>query len=523
MATLKNSRNKLIYESAVRGTGAVVSISSTPTSSILVPKASTSPVPTSITLKAYANGYITPSYVWSYRYGTDGNWVSLNKITSEITETLNSSWLTSAGTSTVIQYKVAVSETATGYTTGINSTEYIHSVPILREGADGVAGFNNATAYIYKRTSTNVAPTLDTSGNFTYNFNSGNIVGVPSGWAQSVPSANNGAYLWVSQAQVSSQAGSASFANTNWSSSVLYTQDGASGAPGATGTRGSRSIYDNNSFYSSNWTYLSNNPGKDSFSAKATDLIASLTSGSTPTTPIKGDQLTFSNTTVNTFTGSLSGFILTIASGNIVSPNTVSIGQTLTGAGILPGTTVTSFIGSSSGGAGQYGISLNHTTSVTGVSIVAKTGSFVYTLTFDGTSWNPPGTVVDGSLLVTGSITSDKIDTRGLTIRDYEGNVLFSSGNDYVPSDGAGGGSTSTTSSTNVVDDAIVINSDKTDSNVDLIFARTTGGNAMMRWNGTNLACDALFTPSKLGLSSMISNIAPSYTYPGLVWIDTSA
>ena len=663
MATLKNSRNKLIYESAVRGTGAVVSISSTPTSSILVPKASTSPVPTSITLKAYANGYITPSYTWSYRYGTDGNWVSLNKTTSEITETLNSSWLTSAGTSTVIQYKVAVSETATGYTTGINSTEYIHSVPILREGADGVAGFNNATAYIYKRTSTNVAPTLDTSGNFTYNFNSGNILGVPSGWTQSVPSASNGAYLWVSQAQVSSQLGSASFANTNWSSSVLYTQDGvngtspliydivtsapvifkdsidaatsgtyatitiqgkkydgnttanygwvtttengstestrtdtsasalsytmgagkssvtiklydaasggslvdtqvinavfkgatgAPGAPGATGaaaisailsnethvlpasssgavssytgsgteirvyegatelaydgvgtansswkitttstnitvgaitdsgsyatvaaasgladandtasilytitgknsagtsftitktqtfskskagtngtngTRGSRTLYSADASYDfSTWKYDQNTAvGKPSFIKKADALIVSATTGTTPTTPIKGDEVTFSNTVTNTFTGNIANYVLTVT--NTPAGNTVAVGQSLTGTGITTGTVITSFISGTNGGDGTYGVS--HSQTVSSTSITAKSGNFVYTLSYDGSAWDAPGTVVDGSLLVTGSITASKINSNGLSIRDAYGNIILAAG-----------------------------------------------------------------------------------------------
>lgn len=44
------------------------------------------------------------------------------------------------------------------------------------------------------------------------------------------------------------------------------------------------------------------------------------------------------------------------------------------------------------------------------------------------TGWADPGVVINGSMLVDGSLTASKIDTRGLTIKDSYGNVVFSAG-----------------------------------------------------------------------------------------------
>lgn len=60
----------------------------------------------------------------------------------------------------------------------------------------------------------------------------------------------------------------------------------------------------------------------------------------------------------------------------------------------------------------------------------SNNSNYVYTITYKAntSSWTPPGTVIDGSLLVTGSITADKLDTRELTIRDAAGNIVVQAG-----------------------------------------------------------------------------------------------
>ena len=52
--------------------------------------------------------------------------------------------------------------------------------------------------------------------------------------------------------------------------------------------------------------------------------------------------------------------------------------------------------------------------------------SFILSKIYDGTAWNPDGSVIDGSLTVTNSITAASINTSGLTIKDAAGITIFS-------------------------------------------------------------------------------------------------
>lgn len=47
---------------------------------------------------------------------------------------------------------------------------------------------------------------------------------------------------------------------------------------------------------------------------------------------------------------------------------------------------------------------------------------------WNGSSWANPGVIINGDMVVDGSLSAEKIDTRGLDIRDAYGNVIFSSG-----------------------------------------------------------------------------------------------
>lgn len=257
MATILNARDSLLSIAASRFTGAVVAISAGATTSIVIPYGATAANPGSITFVANTNGYTTPGFAWSYRFGTSGSFTAIIGSTNTITFACDSAFLAAAGTNTIIQFKVVVNETS-GLI--VNQSEYTLAIPILREGAPGT----NGTA----------------------------------------------------------------------------------------GTRGSRQLYTSNSGYTATYTYLSNTAGAPSYAAKATDLIAAATVGTTPTTPITGDTVTFSNST----------------SGS----------------------------------------------------------EYVYTITFDGTYWTTPGTVIDGSLLVTGSVTAAKINGNNLVIRDASGTPILS-------------------------------------------------------------------------------------------------
>lgn len=59
---------------------------------------------------------------------------------------------------------------------------------------------------------------------------------------------------------------------------------------------------------------------------------------------------------------------------------------------------------------------------------ISDGGNFVSVKYWNGSAWVPPGIVLDGNLIVTGSVTAAKINTNGLTIRDASGNVILGTG-----------------------------------------------------------------------------------------------
>jgi hypothetical protein len=54
--------------------------------------------------------------------------------------------------------------------------------------------------------------------------------------------------------------------------------------------------------------------------------------------------------------------------------------------------------------------------------------AFIQTKYWSGSAWATMGVSINGNLLVSGSISADQIDTRGLSIKDSAGNVIFSAG-----------------------------------------------------------------------------------------------
>lgn len=628
MATLLNDRNQLLFSASSRVTGASVSLSSGTATSIIFPKPASGtttivPVPTSVILTASTTGYISPSWTWSYRFGNTGNFTAIAQTTNPITFTTDTAFATAAGTKTTIEFKVAVAETTSNI--GINQAEYVLSVPIIREGLDGVNGvsaLNNTMLTIYRRTLTSTAPTFtaqDLAADSTYTFTTGQVVGQPTDWTQTIPTASvPGTYLWVSQVRVASVTSSYSFNNSLFSAPVLYAQDGIQGtkgintaviyayqrsssalttnpgdivydfttnaittatlannwqktipsgtdnlyvtavtvsgtattasaaaanwstpalignngfnnatvylyarnnstasAPplattgyctysfsngqlsgtspnviptnwysaipndalgstiwvvqatavsvnatdqinntewstariltqqggtGPAGTRGTRQVYLSSTSFVSNFTYLTNPSGYASYAARATVGLAAAVAGTTPTTPIKGDTVVFSNGSTSLFTASITGTTLIVTG---VTLGSLVVGQVITGSGIASGTTITALI-SGTGATGTYVVNNSQTVSSTTITGLLP-GTYIYTLTYnsDTSRWEPPGTVIDGNLLVTGSVTAAKINSNGLSIKDTNGKIILQAGTpldwSVVPTGLAGG------------------------------------------------------------------------------------
>lgn len=229
MATY-NDRNQLLISSASRITGASVSIKNSFGNQLLVPKNSAVPYPQNITLTAVASKYLNPQYSWFYKIGT-GEYDNLNLSTSVITLNLDADWLTAVGANTTVTYKVQVTETSGSL--GINGTEAEFVVPVLREGTDGTSAWNNIIVRIYRRSTTNAAPSIDRSASqsSTYTFSNGSLVGAPLGWSTSIPE-TGGDYIFVSEYSAVSQLTSVQFTNDNWSVPVLYVKSGNVGSSG---------------------------------------------------------------------------------------------------------------------------------------------------------------------------------------------------------------------------------------------------------------------------------------------------
>jgi len=210
------------------------------------------------------------------------------------------------------------------------------------------SGITVATVYLYIRTnSSSNPPTLNTTGSCTYTFSNGVLSGsIPSGWTQLLPAVASGSVLWAVQATASGSSSVDTILNNEWSAPRVLSTGGS---------RGNRQLYSNNVGHTSNFVYLNNAAGADSYAAKAAALILSSTTAEDviPTTPVTGDIVTFTNGT-----------------------------------------------------------------------------NYIYTIAYNASTsaWEPPGTVIDGTLLVTGSVTAAKIDSTGLSIKDANGNIILSAG-----------------------------------------------------------------------------------------------
>lgn len=78
---------------------------------------------------------------------------------------------------------------------------------------------------------------------------------------------------------------------------------------------------------------------------------------------------------------------------------------------------------------GNTGTPTNNNHLVIGDTVTATTAAGVSVVrAWMGSSWQNPGMVLNGDFLINGSVAAEKVDTRGLTIKDANGNVIFGAG-----------------------------------------------------------------------------------------------
>lgn len=162
--------------------------------------ASTPTVPASTTTYTFSTAVLT---------GTLGSW----------TQTVP------AGTNPI--YITTAAALSTTDTDSILTAEW-STVRILAE--NGTDGDNNATVHLYQRAAS--APSVPAAST-TYTFATGVLTGTLGSWTQAVP-ATDGNPCYITTAVAVSNTATDTIATGDWSSPVVFVQDGSPGTPGAT-------------------------------------------------------------------------------------------------------------------------------------------------------------------------------------------------------------------------------------------------------------------------------------------------
>ncbi len=102
------------------------------------------------------------------------------------------------------------------------------------DGADGLNGYNTCVVYLYKRSSS--AATVDWGTTLYYSFPLKRIVEVPEGWSRTPPSGSDP--LYVTAATALSRDDQDDIAPGEWSTPVIFVENGQQGIQGPTGADG---------------------------------------------------------------------------------------------------------------------------------------------------------------------------------------------------------------------------------------------------------------------------------------------
>ena len=125
---------------------------------------------------------------------------------------------------TVSQGEYLWTRTITTYSDSTSSTSY----SVSRNAINGTNGLNTAIVYLYKRSTT--AATIDWTNTLTYNFSNKSLTSTPSGWSQTVPTGT--APVYITAATASSNTTTDTIAYTEWSTPVVFAQNGTNGTDG---------------------------------------------------------------------------------------------------------------------------------------------------------------------------------------------------------------------------------------------------------------------------------------------------
>lgn len=121
---------------------------------------------------------------------------------------------------------IAATASATTATDTIGVSEWSTQTKFVEDGATGSSGLNQATIFLYSRT-TSTPP----SSSVTYTFATGALSSIPSGWSRSIPT-SNGDPCYVTTAIAIGYESTAIIASSSWSTPTILAEDGKDGANG---------------------------------------------------------------------------------------------------------------------------------------------------------------------------------------------------------------------------------------------------------------------------------------------------
>ena len=121
---------------------------------------------------------------------------------------------------------IAATASATTATDTIGVSEWSTPIRFVEDGATGSSGLNQATIFLYSRT-TSTPP----SSSVTYTFATGALSSIPSGWSRTIPT-SNGDPCYVTTAVAIGYESTTIIASSSWSTPTILAEDGKDGANG---------------------------------------------------------------------------------------------------------------------------------------------------------------------------------------------------------------------------------------------------------------------------------------------------
>lgn len=280
---------------------------------------------------------------------------------------------------------IAATASGTGTTDTIPAAEFSSPVILVSNGADGTAGLNTASIFLYQRAAS--VPAVPTS-TLTYTFATAALSGTLGSWSQTIPAGTDP--LYVTTATAASNAATDTIANTEWAAVRVLAQNGSAGAPGAAASS----------------AHLTNDPIQ--LQAFATGVVTSYTGATGEFKVFAGTTDISSNFTLSTVANPqliTIGYVnrtYTVTGGFDANEDTASVTIRATGSGAYVGVTFDRVL-TLSKSKGGYAIvtSLPANDSTTGPLVFNDTDNKLYR--WDGAAWTTavPAADVAGQLIDT--------------------------------------------------------------------------------------------------------------------------